>query len=450
MATRAQISDGDVVVTSPTVLKESLLRLTTEWVSSQSDRYWPGEITGQVVAKNLELYYVPHYILQGSGNGLWSANIGEDYEVRNTCTQCHGKGVTMGGGLLGKEEPMTCPWCNGKGYQPETRTRWTSQGGMASGKIDEINSNSQIGLRCGSRQKNAAKLPVPSSQLSNYLIADAKATSKRALIEIAQDKLQRSIESDASDKARRLGKVRDLTVSSISYTHIDAQHWLYPIYFGQYHYGSEALAVQIDGVTGKVWADIPQSVKDLRFKRNLKIGLLIAVIIAVIVGGIYFYTNQPYDFSGVWKGQISFEGFLLPTIYRYEVDISQDGSNVQGTINISRNPFEANLSFVGVADKENLVVNELRMIDSDLPASHNSALERYLNTCRRYSIRFRHRSDNSYITIPTFFYDSNSGCTSSLKAEPGQKAVLRVTPVFVTAEPGQQSEIRIIPTSVNE
>jgi len=78
-------------------------------------------------------------------------------------------------------------------------------------------------------------------------------------------------------------RVRDLVLANIQVTGLKARTWLYPIWLGTYQYDDEELIIQVDGITGEVWADIPKAVKDLRNQEFWGKAAFITIVVIIVI-----------------------------------------------------------------------------------------------------------------------------------------------------------------------
>lgn len=363
---------GEIVLTSPQVTQNTLENIANDWINRQTNNFWPPNILASDISRNLNLYYVPHLVISGRGSAIWSASIGEDYEEKKPCSQCGGTGTTMGGAVWGKEKPMRCPWCNGRGYNSETHTKWRSQSGVANGQVDKIIQNSNLDIRCGKR-RNILASSVTSTALKELTITDPTHSSLTSLNGIAKDLVKKSIESDVTQKTHRLGRVRDLSINMPSFESLDIQHWLYPIYFGEYTYQDEILAVQIDGVTGQIWADLPQQVKSQRLKRNITFGAIGIFIISIALILAISHYNLPSDVSGTWDGELTHHVAInSDQDYAYTMDITQENDQITGisTITYRKSIFvryTGTIRFAGTVSRDTVTFEDIEVLESNAP-----------------------------------------------------------------------------------
>lgn len=106
---------------------------------------------------------------------------------------------------------------------------------------------------------------------------------------IAEQMIREAVSGNARSAARSLGKVRNLNIAYVNIEALESHVWLYPIFSGNYHFEEVEHMIQIDGVTGKLFIEVPKSVKKKRFLKFAKIaGIVLAAIatLSLLVGGI--------------------------------------------------------------------------------------------------------------------------------------------------------------------
>jgi len=271
---------GTVAITQP-ISDSQVKDLVQTWVSRQ-DKFWPSELTTDVLTYNLQCMYAAQWILYANASGTWAASIGVDHERYEICPSCKGKRGVWGKNISNEPTFYECGSCSGKGQVKKTFTVWNSQSGIANaslnGRVIENIAN-DIRIRCGKRDIKANESFLSSPFPSDILVLQPKNTGDAAGQRIAENLVRSEVKRDAQSTASRLGRVRDLQVAYVNVEGVQARTWLYPIFLGTYHFEEALHLVEIDGVTGKLRIDVPKSVRNKRVFNTLKI---IAIIIAVI------------------------------------------------------------------------------------------------------------------------------------------------------------------------
>jgi hypothetical protein len=166
---------------------------------------------------------------------------------------------------------------------------------MANATIDRRiieNVAAGIEIRCGERDRSAPEHQL--DQQDDELVLLPERMDHEAGLALGKDAVLSALKSDAHHIASRLGRVRDLRLGHVNVESLDARTWLYPIYAGRYDYEGYSHLVEVDGITGKVYVEVPRSVSSQRMKHRLKIALYVAIpmIIALVV--ILAWQNRDY------------------------------------------------------------------------------------------------------------------------------------------------------------
>lgn len=259
--------EADVVVSNPLFGDElEIEEITRVWIGEQG-KHWPIELSAETLISNssIELLYLPLWIVSGTGSAHWSASVGVDHQVLKRCSKCDGEGVYF---PLLSTEKRRCDKCAGSGKALETETFWSSQEGVVetTEKRIVVNNfdNELFEFKCGDRKLDGAIHRVDKSDMSAYSILRPLAVTRFAGQQVAKVSIEKALQEKAHLIASGLGRVRNLQLAYVQIDHLDSLMWLYPIYLGYYNCEGEKLLIQIDGGTGKMWADVPQSVKSKR------------------------------------------------------------------------------------------------------------------------------------------------------------------------------------------
>lgn len=283
----ARSLEGAVTVTTPRITDKQHISIAREWVQRQG-KYWPEELTAELVAANLELVYAPYWIASASGSAQWSASIGHRRSVIKVCPTCRGRGRHY--------DDSECYNCNGSGRVQDTEIFWTSQSGVVeaaiNGKIVE-NLDAAIRLKCGKPDTSAPEIRLNTASQDDYQILRPQSTSISAGRSLAEKLLKDELQSKAHRSARSMGdETRNINVGYVQTANVAVRTWLYPVYIGYYDYQAERLPVQIDGVTGKIWGDVPRDVKAKRFRDQMIIAAIVAVALLI---GFLIYSSSTDD-----------------------------------------------------------------------------------------------------------------------------------------------------------
>lgn len=281
--------DIDISITQPQFPVTRLHEIASKWVKRQG-RHWPPEITPEQLVEQLSVYYLPYWVVSGRGSGQWSASIGVDHTKIAICSTCSGKGRAATVFNL-MEDNAECTTCNGSGRVEKTETIWSSQAGFVEASVtNRVLENFDVeraNLKCGKRKFDVESTWLPEDEVTECkliptLQTDAEAGKQRAI---------ETILTEAKDEAQRItsdmGYVRNLQTINLQTHDVNFYMWLYPLYLGHYLFEDELWTLQIDGVTGKMWGEVPKSVKSKQWQDRI-VALLIVVGIAAIVYGIWW------------------------------------------------------------------------------------------------------------------------------------------------------------------
>jgi formate dehydrogenase maturation protein FdhE len=307
---------GVTTHSEPQVNLGDLEQAVAKWIAKQS--YWPRELSSKHVARNFELIYAVYWVISGSAEGIWTASIGIEYTDYDVCSKCGGAGTIWDREFFGKPNyndygdmqrsiargvnsdgykytRRTCPVCWGSKQESVTVTKWKDGARRVSASLSEtilFNSAKNVKLRCGEPDRRVAKkLLASEKEKRDRLVIAPNATDTNSGTKLAEKYILQRLNEEAMKDAETLGKVRNLQVQINHFSNLLISSWLYPIYFGSYKYQNEVLQVQINGVTGEVYADPPRIVRTKRAIQNAIIVLAILGLIACCCSMLLLYLS---------------------------------------------------------------------------------------------------------------------------------------------------------------
>lgn len=256
------------------------------WVEKQ-DRFWPNELTAEVLASSLREIYVAHWVLCGKATGTWHAAIGTDHTEIVLCSSCQGSGSKVSTShwlITGDEKRERCSNCNGSGRKENTKTIWNNQSGYVTvsldGKVIE-NIADNTSIKCGERARNVSGELLSKPFPTTISVLRPESTDNATGLNLAEQHTRQELERDANEQASNLGYVRDLRIANIRTSNVKAHTWLYPIYIGKYIHNEKPYLIEIDGITGGLYIPQPPGV----VAKRVIFGIAVcAVGIAVILG----------------------------------------------------------------------------------------------------------------------------------------------------------------------
>ena len=194
-----------------------------------------------------------------------------DRQVQKRCGTCGGRGRYT---PIWSTDERRCDNCAGTGQALGTETFWSSQAGYVTAEAKNVlreNFDAKaLGLRCGDRQFSVDSHILDVGQTADFTSILPISTSKASGQEAAQQAVENALYVQAHTIASRLGRVRDLQIVNVQIQNLESETWLYPVYLGFYRSGTEQLPIQLDGITKKLWVDVPSSVKVLRRKDTIE------------------------------------------------------------------------------------------------------------------------------------------------------------------------------------
>ncbi len=317
------------------VTDEKISFIVSNWTQKT---LWPQELNEQVLLAKKEIIFIPYLEINGDVSTHYHVDVGTYYKAYNDCTKCnrtgkvekvssvavyagreigkcstcHGKGrmltgsnsfgptygiciVCHGSGTYDagpkyrkekKVDIITCSKCKGRGEVEVTLTSWkniTNQGNVSIRNFDVgILTNEKI--HCGDRilNKSDYDLATKIDGLKIYKIHDFS-KDKSYFLNKTHNVIQKQVQSEADtlgDKVKNV-HISDEVISTLKYN-----LYLYPIITSSFEYQNEQHILEIDGITGKLYVEVPKTIKTARLKRTAKLvvistALLIAVTLII-------------------------------------------------------------------------------------------------------------------------------------------------------------------------
>ena len=229
--------NGTITISQP-ISESQVGGLIQTWVSKQ-DKFWPCELTADVLTQDLQCLYVAHWILYAIASATWSASIGVDQERYDICSYCKGTRGKWGKNVYGDATFFECSVCGGKGQVRKTFTKWISQSGVANGTLKGrviANVANDIRFRCGDRDLEAEESNLATPFPSDILVLQPNSIGDFEGQKLANNLVCQAVKQDAQSAASRLGRVRDLQLAYVNVEDVKARTWLYPIFLGGYYF----------------------------------------------------------------------------------------------------------------------------------------------------------------------------------------------------------------------
>ncbi|MCA9917097.1 MAG: hypothetical protein KC445_04050 [Anaerolineales bacterium] len=287
--TKLYDTKSDIAITHPQPdAIANLNEIVGKWVKKQG-RHWPEEITAEHLVEQLSHHYLPYWVVSGTGSGQWSASIGTNHTKIAICSTCGGKGraATI---LNMMEDNAECTSCNGSGRVEKTETLWNNQSGFVETTVDsrvvENYGQEHINLKCGKRNFSVDSSWLSPKEIEKYDIIPPLQTEAGIGQRLAEEITRRKTEDEAHTIASQMGQVKNLQVVNVHTQNIQAYLWFYPLLLGSYEYDDAFWQLQIDGVTGQMWGEVPKSIKSKQWKDRIVI-LLVVLAIAAIGYGLW-------------------------------------------------------------------------------------------------------------------------------------------------------------------
>lgn len=280
--------ESEVAITAPQLSAGQLQEIMSKWVKKQG-RHWPEEITSEQLVEQVSDHYLPYWVVSGKGSGQWSASIGTEHTKITICSTCNGKGraATVFNMM---EDNAECTTCNGSGRVEKTETLWNSQAGFVEASVDgRIIKNfdeEAINLKCGKRQFDVQSSWLAVEELEHYSLIPALFTDAESAHRLAVEITLAETKDEAQRIASQMGYVKNLQTANVHTQNIGFYAWLYPLLLGQYEFDDALWTLQIDGVTGKIWGEVPKSIKSKQWKDRI-VALLVVFGVAAIAYGLW-------------------------------------------------------------------------------------------------------------------------------------------------------------------
>ena len=275
---------------SRSVDRQKFTELIRTWISSNS-RYWPSSLTADEIARQIPYVYLPYWDVEGHATATWYASVGVDHQVLKRCGTCGGRGRHT---PIWSTDERRCDNCGGSGKALGTETYWNNQSGHAeaslSGRIIANHDEKAFGLHIGKRDYSGAWTRLHDNQKSSVNFVGPVGTTCADAMNAAQQAMAAALEADATADGYRIGNyVRNVKLANPHVDSLSATSYGYPVYWGMYQYNGKEYEVQADGVTGKFWAQKPDSVSDAQTKRNgiIVLAVMVALIAAFLLWQLY-------------------------------------------------------------------------------------------------------------------------------------------------------------------
>lgn len=258
--------------------------LVKEWISKQG-KFWPLELSANIILKEHQLIYIPLWILYGKAEGTWSASVGVEHWRYEICNSCSGRGGEYRG--TGSDRHFSSCWrCSGSGQLKKYYTAWGSQNGVANVEMQGAvvnNFSSDIEFKTGEKDLDAIEEDLSESQVKEMNILKPNQNTSDEGINVAKMELKTRLNKKANLAASNIGKVRNLQVSYINIVNLSSRIWLYPMLIGEYSFEEENLGIQMDMCTGEVFIQTPKSVIIKRRNQSINISIAVLGIVALII-----------------------------------------------------------------------------------------------------------------------------------------------------------------------
>ncbi len=258
--------------------------IVKEWISKQG-KFWPLELSANIILKEHQLIYIPIWILFGKAEGTWSASVGIEHWRYEICNSCSGRGGEYRG--TGSDRHFSSCWrCSGSGQLKKFYTAWGSQSGVVNVEMQGSvvnNFSPEIEFKTGKIDLDAVEEDLSEYQAKEMIILKPNFNGSEEGINVARIELKSRLNNKANLAASNIGKVRNLQVSYINIDNLSSRIWLYPMLIGEYSFEEENLGIQMDMCTGEVFIQTPKSVIIKRRNQSISISIAVLGIIALII-----------------------------------------------------------------------------------------------------------------------------------------------------------------------
>lgn len=302
--------DEEFYIRSSLVDEEEAVQKINQWVDGQ-DRFWPDELTTQVLTSEIKKIYVPYWYLSGKASCNYKVRLGTNYEEYETCSTCRGKGSYK---PLHKDKIQKCALCNATGKVVKTKTKWEEKSGrIATSRFDNIkNIHYKLHeilpkIECVENNFEINR-KLLDEELSGCWSKSVEKSIHVLKPQGTSDSHKRRIfTEEAREKLRDRVKFRHRSYDEYGIVHISNMKignyvsWdktpsevgvdkgdeyyicngrLYPVYFSEYVYNEEKYFAQVDGITGNPLVETPWKVKAKRIA-------VYTLITLILVAGAY-------------------------------------------------------------------------------------------------------------------------------------------------------------------
>lgn len=294
----ASVIQGKLSYSKAVVEQSALSGYVENWVKKQ--KFWPQGLKQKLLKCSFQLIYVPYVVVSGYGSATWSSDVGSNETRRKDCSACGGSGsvttymttyVTDGNNnLIPQNIPQStnCSSCNGRGYFENIVTHWRHESGTVKVSYQGaafLNTSNNFQLECGERRFPKEQPLLPPHDRKDIQIITPYAAQDHDINALGLTKIQEAVQSRLNNTRQSFDAVRNWQQSRANVQEMRATSYLYPAYFSVFSHKDRNYQVQIDGVTGFVYAEKPNAVK-YRKAAFLSIAISISILLIAII--IYF------------------------------------------------------------------------------------------------------------------------------------------------------------------
>lgn len=339
-------TDPSLVVnySDPKKTRQHALELLQEWVEKQG-RSWPATLSAVALSGHMRCVYVPYLIVHATVSFRWLAAVDKQESQTVRCLWCGGSGSTYvtkteynpqyGSRQTGHY--VTCGSCGGSG----SKTKTYEVTHQESGAFDDCFIQRRVpddideAMRCGepdlaTATENANRLNEnPDISVVRAATCTADDVASRLHEIVSEVALQR-----AGAEAALRGRVKSVEISAIDYGEHARWVHLYPMWLSRCRYRRRVLAVEVDAHTGRVYVEVPFTVRLKRFVRRaaMAAAAVCAVGIALTLAA---WLNAAPESAGVWSDLRRWISMAEPAegggVSRAEAPAVDVGSDVSGS-----------------------------------------------------------------------------------------------------------------------